>query len=152
MDENKFKALLLEHRFADAKKLLEDSELTAARRQELARMVDERRKRFWQDLFEEDLYAGIPATIVFVQLLLWAVSVLSGHVFGPCILSWTIFAGMLWFYIQKIRPLWKRLKRPGGMSIFDRDKKWLGRVLWWFGLAWSLLFAGIILYMATMAQ
>lgn len=77
MDEKKFKTLLMLHDYAAAEDLLANSDLTEARRQELSRLITEHKRRFWRNFFEKDLYAGIPAVVMFLQLLLWAFSIIS---------------------------------------------------------------------------
>lgn len=144
--KKKFQVLLLSRDFAAAKRLVEDSGFPQKKKEELSNQVEEARKRFWRNFFEEDLYAGIPAIIVFVQPAVWAFSILNRHILGGCLLSGAISAGMLWFYGKVIRPLWRQLKRSGGMAVFGRDKKWMGRLLWWFGTAWSLLYTGLLVY------
>lgn len=146
MDEGKFQALLTRHDFGAAERMIRDSDLPEARRRELLLQVEERRKRFWRDFFQADLYAGIPAVIILGQPLLWALSVLSRHVPAWFLMSAAVTGGMLWFYGRRVHPLWRRLRRPGGMAAFERDRKRLGWVLWHFGMAWSLLFTGILGY------
>lgn len=145
--KKKFHALLLMRDYTAAKKLVEESDLTDARRQELFREVDEAKRRFWKNFFEEDLYAGIPAVYILFQPLVWALSAAYRQSLWGSVLSGALFGGMLWFYRKTIRPLWRWSKRPGGMAAFERDKKLLGILLWRFGLAWGLLFTGLLLYM-----
>lgn len=152
MDEKKFKTLLMLHDYAAAEDLLANSDLTEARRQELSRLITEHKRRFWRNFFEKDLYAGIPAVVMFLQLLLWAFSIISRRLLEMWVLSTAVSAGMIWFYQKTVRPLWKQLKRPGGMSVFERDQKRLGILLWRFGLVWSLLFTAGLPYMAAMSQ